>query len=157
MNFRIEEWTPEHRRWHELVQLIANENQTQWAFNSFFKQFSRYYLVALQEDTIVGFLMFVVWEIGPHDCEHPLIKINGETLTEAKIIAFGVPKNYRRLGIGRLLQEETQVLATRLGCYHIRSVSGEGHHANHELKLSIGFAIVPMERNEPTLTFVMKL
>ena len=157
MNYTIEQWLPAHPRWQELADVIEAEKQTQWAFAPFFEQFSRYYLVALQEDSIVGFLMFVVWEIGPHDRGHPLLKINGEPLTEAKIIAFGVPDAYRRQGIGRQLQNETIVRVKQLGCYQIRSVSDEAYQANHHLKLSMGFAVVPMERDEPTLTFVMKL
>lgn len=157
MDFRIEEWSSEHQRWQELVQLIANENQTEWAFDPFFKQFSQYYLVAMRESTIVGFLMFVVWEIGPNDRGHPPIQLNDETLNEAKILAFGVPKEYRRQGIGRLLQEETKLRAKQLGCYQIRSVSDQNYSENHHLKLSMGFAVVPMERDDPTLTFVMKL
>jgi GNAT superfamily N-acetyltransferase len=157
VNLRIEEWSPEHQRWQELVQLIANEGQTNWAFNPFFEQFSRHYLVALQDIVPVGFLMFVVWEIGPNDQGHPPIQVKGKILTEAKILAFGVPEIHRRQGVGRLLQEHTLRRARELGCYQVRSVSEHSHSENHRLKLSMGFAVVPMERDEPTLTFVMQL
>ncbi|MEM7113529.1 MAG: GNAT family N-acetyltransferase [Chloroflexota bacterium] len=153
----VEEWALQHPRWQELVQLIADEKQTHWAFAPYFKQFARHFLVALQKGELVGFLMFVVWEIGPHDQGHPPLQVNGKTLMEAKVIAFGVPKRLRRQGIGRQLQLATLKHAKQLGCYQLRSVSDEDHPENHQLKLSMGFAVMPMERDKPTLTFVMPL
>ena len=67
--------------------------------------------------------MYVVWEIGPHDRGHPPVKRDGKALTEAKIIAFGVPSAQRRQGIGRALQEHVLRRARALGCYQVRSVS----------------------------------
>lgn len=96
----IEQWTPEHPFWQKLVQAVAQENQTHWAFEPFFEQFARYFLVALSSSKVVGFLMFVVWDIGPNDRDHPPLQFHGETLMEAKIIAFGVQKAHRRRGIG---------------------------------------------------------
>ena len=155
--FPIEEMTPDHPEWQALVDVIAQENQTGWAFNQHFEQFARYFLAAKQEGKIVGFLMFVVWDIGPNDRDHPLVQLNGKTLREAKIIAFGVKKAYRRRGIGRALQEYTLQRAKELDCYQVRSVSDIDHPENHQLKLSMGFAVEPMEREEPSLAFIMPL
>ena len=58
-HFSIEEMTPDHSEWQELVDVITQENQAGWAFNPHFEQFTRYFLVAKQEGKIVGFLMFV--------------------------------------------------------------------------------------------------
>ena len=80
-----------------------------------------------------------------------------KTLTEAKIINFGVKEEYRRQGIGRALQEETLRLAKDLGCYQVRSVSRYDRAENHQLKLSMGFGVEPMERDKPSLAFVMPL
>ncbi len=157
MSVAIEEWTPAHPRWDDLVQTIAGENQTGWAFDTFFEQFLRYFLAALKDDTVVGFLMFVVWEIGPHDRGHEPVQLNGRTLTEAKIIAFGVNETHRRQGIGRALQERTLKRARELGCYQVRSVSNNEHPENQQLKISMGFAVEPMERKKPFLAFVMPL
>jgi len=158
MVFTIEEWTPEHPRWDELVRVITDENQAEWAFEPFFADFDRHFLVALHGgDALAGFLMFVVWEIGPHDRDHALVKRGGDVLTEAKIIAFGVREPFRRRGIGRALQERTLRRARELGCYQVRSVSGDEHPQNQQLKLSMGFAVEPMEREQPTLCFVMPL
>ena len=101
--------------------------------------------------------MFVVWDIGPNDRDHPPIQIYGKRLQEAKIIAFGVKKVYRRRGIGRALQEYTLKRAKELDCYQVRSVSDIDHPENHQLKLSMGFAVEPMERDEPSLAFIMPL
>ncbi len=157
MSFLIDEWSPSHLRWKELVQAIADENQFSWAFDSFFEQFSRYFFVALNKEKIVGFLMFVVWDIGPNDREHKPVKFNGRTLTEAKIIAFGVKNTHRRLGIGRSLQERAIKRAKKLGCYQVRSVSGDESHENQQLKLSMSFAVEPMEREKPYLAFILPL
>ena len=155
--FSIEEMAPDHPEWQELVDTIAHENQTRWAFNSHFEQFTRYFLAAKQDGYIVGFLMFVVWDIGPNDRDHLPVQMDGKTLREAKIIAFGVKKAYRRQGIGRALQEYTLKRAKELDCYQVRSVSDMDHPENHQLKLSMGFAVEPMEREEPSLAFIMPL
>ena len=155
--FSIEEMTPDHPEWQELVDVIAHEKQTGWAFNPHFKQFARYFLAAKQDGDIVGFLMFVVWNIGPNDRDHPPIQMHGKKLREAKIIAFGVKKTYRRQGIGRALQEYTLKRAKELDCYQVRSVSDMSHPENYQLKLSMGFAVEPMERDKPSLAFVMPL
>jgi GNAT superfamily N-acetyltransferase len=74
--------------------------------------------------------------------------VNGETLIEAKIMAFGVASGWRRRGIGRALQEATITHARGLGCYQVRSHSGGKSDANHQLKLAMGFAIHPIVRGE---------
>ena len=155
--FAIEELTADHPDWQEFVALVKDLNQEGWAFNPYFERFSRYFLAAKQNRTVVGFLMFVVWDIGPHDRDHPPIEMQGKTLKEAKILAFGVKEGYRRQGIGTALQEYTIQQAKLFDCYQVRSVSGENHPENHHLKLAMGFAVEPMERDEKCLAFVMPL
>ncbi len=155
--FSIEELTTDHPDWREFVALVNDLNQEDWAFNPYFERFSRYFLAAKQDGIIVGFLMFVVWDIGPHDRDHPPLQMYGKTLREVKILAFGVKDGYRRQGIGTALQEYAIKQAKLFGCYQVRSVSGENHPANHQLKLSMGFAVEPMERDEKCLAFVMPL
>ena len=153
----IEELTADHPDWQEFVALVNDLNQEGWAFNPYFEQLSRYFLAAKKDGIIVGFLMFVVWDIGPHDRDHPPIQIYGKTLREAKILAFGVKEGYRRQGVGTALQAYTIKQARLFDCYQVRSVSGENHPENHLLKLSLGFAVEPMERDEQCLAFVMPL
>ena len=156
-HFSIEEMTPDHPEWQELVDVITQENQAGWAFNPHFEQFTRYFLAAKRDGDIAGFLMFVVWDIGPNDRDHPPVQMDGHTLREAKIIAFGVKEACRRQGIGRALQEYTLERAKELDCYQVRSVSDMDHPENYQLKLSMGFAVEPMEREEPSLAFIMPL
>lgn len=137
--------------------MITGEGQEKEAFNPFFERFPRYFVAARLNGRIVGFLMFVVWQIGPYDRGHPIVQRGGKALTEAKIIAFGVRPAHRRQGIGRALQEHVLRRARALGCFQVRSVSGPSRQANHQLKLAMGFAVEPMERDEPSLAFVMPL
>ena len=155
--FSIKELTPDHPDWQEFVALVKDLDQEGWAFNPYFEQFSRYFLAAKQDGTIVGFLMFVIWDIGPNDRDHPPIQMYGKTLREAKILAFGMKEGYRRRGIGTALQEYTIEQARLFDCYQVRSVSSDNHPENHYLKLSMGFAVEPMERDEKCLAFVMPL
>ena len=99
--------------------------------------------------------MYVVWNIGPQDRDHPPLAVDGRTLKEAKIIAFGVKEAYRRQGIGRALQGYAIRRARALGCYQVRSVSDGTHPENRQLKLAMSFAVEPMERDKPTLAFIM--
>ncbi len=43
-HFSIEEMTPDHSEWQELVDVITQGNQAGWAFNPHFEQFTRYFL-----------------------------------------------------------------------------------------------------------------
>ena len=153
----IHELTPDHRDWQEYVDVIDAEGQARWAFDARFERFSRHHVAAKADGCVVGFVMCVVWDIGPHDRNHPPLVVDGRKLTEAKIVAFGVKEAYRRQGIGRALQEHAIRRARELGCYQVRSVSGADHPANRQLKLAMGFAVEPMERDQPTLAFIMPL
>ena len=106
---------------------------------------------------LLDFSCLLCGDIGPNDRDHPPIQIEGKTLKEAKILAFGVKKGYRRQGIGTALQEYTIKQAKLFDCYQVRSVSGENYPENHHLKLSMGFAVEPMERDKKCLAFVMPL
>jgi GNAT superfamily N-acetyltransferase len=143
----IEEWLPSNPRWSELVACIDSENQSRWVFNDYFEQFPRYFLVALHENQVVGFLMFFLQPIGPEaDCT-PL-HIHGSWLIEAKIIGFGVRRTHRRQGLGQELQEYAIRRTRELGCYQIRSYSESHNVANYQLKLRLGFAAVPESRSD---------
>ena len=134
----IEELLAGDPDWRELVEVITGEGQAKDAFNPFFERFPRHFVAARLNGRIVGFLMFVVWQIGPHDRGHPVVRRDGKALTEAKIIAFGVRTAHRRQGIGRALQEHVLRRARAFGCYQVRSVSGPSRRANHQLKLAMG-------------------
>lgn len=146
----IEEWDSEHPRWSDLLRLVAELDQMEWLTFTAAWHTSSHVPVALQDAEIVGFLRFVVQDIGPEaDC--PPVQWNGETLTEAKVIAFGVAPARRRQGVGRKLQESLQQSAQSRGCYQIRSHSSGDHLENHRLKLSLGYAVHPIIREDDRL------
>lgn len=154
--YSIHELAPDHRDWPEYVVVVEGEGQSRWAFDTRYERFRRRYVMARQDSHVVGFLMYLIWRIGPNDRKHPPLAVGGAPLTEAKIMAFGV-KGYRRQGIGRALQEHVLRQAKALGCYQVRSESTGEHPANQRLKLAMGFAVEPMERDTPTLAFIMPL
>ena len=145
----IEEWGPAHVRWQELLDVVAGLSQMEWLTFRAEWHFSSHVLVAQHRDRITGFLRFVVQEIGP-DAGCPPIQWKGESLKEAKVIAFGVSPAWRGKGIGRLLQWALQQHALSLGCYQIRSHSSGDNLANHQLKLSLGYGVHPITRGEDT-------
>lgn len=145
--FHIERWPDTHPRFTELCRVIDAENQTNYLeFTAPWHQ-SSHMLAVLQGANIVGFLRFVVQEIGPDD-ELPPVILNGAALTEAKVIAFGVIEPARGQGVGRALQLAGLEWARDLGCYQVRSHSDGVRHTNHHLKLSLGFAVHPIERGD---------
>ena len=157
MDCIVEEVDLRHADWPDFLAVLDEVEQKDAVSNTHFMPFPRYFLAARLSGQIVGGLFFVVWEIGPHDRRQPPLEADGVALTEAKIIAFGVKKACRRRGAGRALQEATIRRARELGCYQVRSVSQYARGANHRLKLAMGFAVEPMERDTPTVAFVMPL
>lgn len=143
----IEEWEPQHARWLELLALLTELNQRDWFTFTAEWHSSSHVLVAQRNSEIVGFLRFVLQDIGP-DTDCPAIQWKGENLREAKVIAFAVVPTQRRQGIGRKLQEALQQHAQTLGCYQIRSHSSGDNLVNHQLKLSLGYGIHPIIRGE---------
>jgi GNAT superfamily N-acetyltransferase len=154
----IEEWDETHPRWAELQQHIATQNQTNWVkFKADFHR-SSHLLVARQDEAIVGFLRYVIQEIGA-DEDRPSVTVKGVPLIEAKVLAFSVSPDRRRQGIGRVLQENLLHQAKKRGCYQIRSHSSGSNEANHQLKLALGFGVHPIVRGEDNkgVYFVMPL
>lgn len=157
-SFHIERWSHTHPRFTELRHVIDAEKQTNYLEFTAPWHESSHVLVALQNADIIGFLRFVVQEIGP-DNELPPVLMNGASLTEAKVIAFGVTEPARGQGVGRALQLAGIAWARDLGCYQVRSHSDGVRHVNHNLKLSLGFAVHPIRRGDDKrgVYFVMPL
>lgn len=154
----IDEWDATHPQWPALMQVIAAHGQSDWvAFHAAFHQ-SSHLLVAQQGEQIVGFLRFVIQEIGP-DADCPAVLLDGVVLTEAKVLAFAVDPAHQQRGIGRALQEALLRAAKARGCYQVRSHSSGDHTANHHLKLAMGFGIHPINRGADNqgVYFVMPL
>jgi GNAT superfamily N-acetyltransferase len=135
----VEVWTLAHPRWPALQALIDNEGQANWvAFGAEWHQSSHVLAVSLNDEP-AGFLRYVIQPIGP-DMDCAPLRRGEEELLEAKVLAFGVAAPFRRRGLGRRLQLEAIRRARSAGCYQVRSRSDTGHAANHQLKLSLGFA-----------------
>ena len=154
----IEEWEATHPRWGEILEFVASQSQSQWVACRADWHLSSHMLVAQDDTQLVGFLRFVIQIIGT-DEEHEPITLDGVSLTEAKVLAFGVGPTHQRQGIGRALQEAALGLAGKLGCYQMRSHSAGSHEANHQLKLRMGFGVHPIVRGTDTcgVYFVMPL
>lgn len=141
----IEEWTATHPAWSRLQNLIAGLDQSSWSAFTADWHLSSHFLVAHRQEEPLGFLRYVVQYIGS-DAGWSPIELHGKSLTEAKVIAFGVAPAHRRRGIGRHLQERLIEQAGAAGCYQVRSRSDENNKANYQLKLSLGFAVHPLDR-----------
>ncbi len=106
---------------------------------------SRLFGAFADDGSAVGLLRYVIQPIGPDQgCQHSII--DGVTLTEAKILAFGTHPDHRRQGIGAALQRHAIADARRAGCWQVRSHSAGGYRANHRLKFRLGFAFQPEVR-----------
>ncbi len=142
----IEQWWRDHPRWVELIACAAGEKQQREVECVFdFHRGTRVF-VALDGDTIVGFLRFALQYIGPGD-DCPVLTLDAEPLTEAKILAFAVLETYRRRGIGTRLQQAAIQHARDLGCYQVRSWSTVDKVANYQVKLKLGFCAQPQHRD----------
>jgi GNAT superfamily N-acetyltransferase len=143
----IQGWSPSYPRWAHLQAAADGVGQTKWINVCFSWHRSNHLLVALKGGTIVGFLRLVTQYIGA-DEELPPTELAGQPLLEAKVMAFAVVESHRRQGIGRVLQEAALCLAKELGCYQLRSHSSGDKTANHQLKLTMGFALHRIVRGE---------
>ncbi len=143
----IEEWTGDHPRWVELLDVVESQQQAAWVAATYTWHRSTHMLVATQGATMVGFLRFVTQVIGEDD-ELESVMLDGKSLIEAKVLAFAVLPAERRKGVGRALQEQTLAVAEQLGCYQVRSYSSGANSANHRLKLAMGFGVYPVLRGD---------
>ena len=141
-----------------LEHLIARLNQADYVAFQAYWHLQSHLLAASQKGLPVGFLRFVIQQIGAEDDLKPL-QLAGTTLTEAKVLAFGVSPEHRRQGIGRALQLVLMKQAEQAGCYQIRSHSAAANTANHQLKLSLGYAVhpLPSASNRDGFYFILPL
>jgi hypothetical protein len=61
----VEEWHPDHMRWSELLALVTELNQMDWLNFTAEWHHSSHVLVALCSSEILGFLRFVIQDVGP--------------------------------------------------------------------------------------------
>jgi GNAT superfamily N-acetyltransferase len=150
LDYRIDEWFPQHPRWPDLETYAHQNDLVHGVINEDGLTPTSHFLVALVADEtgedVAGLLMFLVQPIGPEmDCPI-LVDSNGNELTEAKIRAFHVDTPHRRRGIGTTLQRATLEKAANLGCFQVRSRSASSRDANYAIKIKLGFACHPAIR-----------
>ena len=157
-SFPIDSWSDDHPRYPELTALITRLGQEDWVAFKADWHLADHMLAALSGGEVVGFLRYVIQEIGVEEDQQPFT-FNGETLREAKVIAFGVAPEHRRKGIGRALQERLIEKARAAGMYQIRSHSSAKNIENHRLKLSLGYAMHPLvaSRGKDGAYFILPL
>ncbi len=141
--FIIEAWTTEHPNWIALATLVDELGQTDWVAFQADWHLSWHMLVARLADKPVGFLYYMAQTIGVEE-DRPAVMVNGKPLTEGKVIAFGVAAANALAAIGRLLRTRLITECQAQGCHQIRSHSDDDNAENHQLKLSMGFAMHPL-------------
>lgn len=148
-NFNIIEIDKDHKIWNNLLELATTIDKTNRTWLTDYPDYliSSHILVAITDKKPLGFLRFSIQQIGVEENRPPII-FNNQKLIEAKVLAFGVVKEFRNLGIGRALQIETMKLAKKLGCYQLRSKSAYPSEANYHLKISMNFGIQLHHKSE---------
>ncbi len=144
---KIEQWDKTDSRWQELEKMMEAADQRRYLDVHFEWHLEHFWFVALMDGEIAGLLHYALQYIGDDDdCQR--VVLNGNELTEGKVMGFVVVEKFRRRGIGRSLQQHAIAHARQQGCYQLRSHSSGDKHANHQLKLSMGFSIHPTIRRD---------
>lgn len=154
----INTWDDNHPNWNDLKTIIEDIGQTDWVNFHADWHLKSTILVAEIQNKPVGFLRYVIQNIGAEE-DLPAIEFENQILKESKILAFGVLASHHRQGIGRSLQQRLIKGSHIAGCYQIRSHSSIGNSANHRLKISMGYGIhpLPTTSNKDGFYFVMPL
>lgn len=155
-DFTIQPCQPGDSHYEAVRDLVESLDQTEYFTYDADWHLDTHILIAVASGRAVGFLNFAIQEIGT-DCNRPGMTLQGETLREAYVLAFGVAEDHRRHGVGSELQNELIRLATTLGCHQVRSRSAGNRLANHALKLSLGFGVHPTKANDAAVFFVLPL
>ena len=139
----ISAWNKDHPHWPKLTAIIEQLGQMNWVTVQGDWHLSSVLLVACIDEKPVGFLRYVIQEIGV-DEDLDVVRLGNKPLREAKVLAFGVVEHRRRQGIGTQLQQALIENSRQAGCYQVRSHSSLSNKANHQLKLSLGFGVHPL-------------
>lgn len=146
-DLNISQWNNTHPQWSRLREIIDQLEQTAWV--NYHAEWHHQSIILVAEYGVepVGFLRYVLQTIGLAE-DLQAVTLNNQPLLEAKVIAFGVIESMRRLGVGRQLQQTLIEVCQQAGCYQIRSHSSLKNSGNHQLKLSMGYAIHPLVSTE---------
>lgn len=133
--------------YHELLHLTGQLDQARYIPVREDHIVESMFLGAFANNRCVGFLRFLIQVIGS-DLGRPPITYAGHCLMEGYVEAFGVDPEWRRQGIGQMMQEQTIAVCRQRGCYQIRSRSPITSHENYTLKLKMRYAIHPSATND---------
>lgn len=143
-------------RFDSVVGLAATIlDQDRYLLMDFSHAHDSYVVGAFHHDEIVGFLRFLVQDIGAAEGRPP-VYCQGKPITEVYIEAFGVHPGWRRRGVGTSLQRFAMDHAVHSGCYQMRSRSPVTSTENYALKIAAGHAVQPSEQND-SYYFIKKL
>ena len=117
-------------------------DQVKFVTGSYFDHGENIALGWFAREKLVGCVRYCVQEIGMEQRTPPIVR-DGSTLTEGKINAFAVDKEYRNRGIGKQLQLKVIEDAQQRGCSQITSYSTYDKVENYAIKVSLGFCIQP--------------
>lgn len=141
MPITIQSWDEAHPRWQDLfTHVTTRENNIHTMTDDAPVPF--YAAVALDQDQIIGYHVFLIQPIGP-EMDVRIITHNGTLLQEAKIRTLRVEDAYQNQGIGTRLQQQTLKMAADLGCWQMRSRSAIDRAHNYRIKIKLGFAAHP--------------
>src|SRR5688572_9506866 len=143
----IREISPDTELHSRILELSDALNQKKYLVQHYPNAEQRILLGAIETDSPVGFLLALIQVIGKEERCSPII-VNGESLMECYVEAFGVLPKFRRRGIGRALQEKLTEIAKGLNCYQLRSRSPFTATENYQLKIRMGYAIHPSTEND---------
>ena len=143
--------SPDHVQWPLLVSHLTASGDARWVLveESLPKGSHLIFLGAVIGERIAGSLTLKIQPVvipatewaGERDLS--LQDPNGELIYEMFIQTFIVEEGYRRMGIGRALQEEGLKQTKQHGCYQMRSWSSLDKKENYQLKLGMGFGFHP--------------
>jgi ribosomal protein S18 acetylase RimI-like enzyme len=143
----ISEWHKDNTRWSELEKCIQELGQKRWFDTRCDFHLSETVIVAHTPQNVIGFLRYVVQEIGP-DNELPSRKLGNEVLREGKILAYGVLPSHRNRGIGTALLAQACLVGKLAELFQLRAHSSGDHQAAHRVLMRAGFGIHPIDRND---------
>ncbi len=101
-------------------------------------------LVAITEaGRVVGHISFKRRPLALTDERKTPLRLDGEQLWETYVQTFSVEEDFRRRGLGSALQRAALKKSAELGCHQMRSWSSRDKGGNYQLKLKLGFSLVP--------------
>lgn len=146
-NITISEWYKNNAGWSELEKCVGELGQKGWFHTHCDFHLSETIIVAYTPQRVIGFLRYVVQEIGP-DNELPSRKLGDEVIVEGKILAFGVLPSHRNKGIGTALLAQACLSGKLRSLFQLRAHSSGDNQAAHHVLMRAGFGIHPIERND---------